>query len=690
MFLFQSLKYNYSEDTDEMVKKFKELQPNYVVYDTETTGLDFIHDIPFLVAVGFDRYSFVFEINEKNIKNFEYIGKNVKMLLAHNAKYDYHMMKNIGVDMENWNLGDSMTIARLTQYADKLSSLSLEALGQEYVHENSKFAGKAIQNHLNEINKGRRTELRNYIKEHYPKKYKSILESYDSRVAFVDHEYNDIFAELDAVYTKPNYYDSYKEKPDLMKRYACDDVVIMLEYLKKSLPILKQVDPGMKTFHRESKLISIVAEMERIGLQSDQQYLIDSRIRLQEYQSKVYKKLHQALGTTITAGQHKKIKQIFNTKYNIMLMNSDVKALETVKNYGNPDATAVADMIIELRHIDKWLTTYIEGMLNRISSGKIHTSINNSGAVSGRVSSDMQQQPKDPLLDDEGNELFHPRRVFINPEEYKTYYFDYSQMELRMQAQYTVNISGGDKNLCRAYIPFECKSAISGESFDVFNPDHLAEWDNGMWVDENDQPWEPVDLHSVTTLTAFPHLTPDHPEFSKFRKYGKVANFLKNYGGGVQAIKAQLGVDDNIATALDEGYYKAFPKVLDYQKWVSDSLFKYGFVENLYGRRYYMQDSRWFYKAINYVIQGGCADMVKDRQIAIYEFLKSKKAKSKMLLPIHDEIQVLIHDDERHLVKQIADIMWNVGSIMKNIPMICDVEMTDTNWAEKYKVDYEK
>lgn len=690
MFLFQSLKYNYSEDSDEMVKKFKELQPNYVVYDTETTGLDFIKDKPFLLAVGFDRYSFVFEINDKNLKNFDYIRNNTKMLLAHNAKYDFHMMLNIGVDLSDNKLGDTMTIARLTQYADKMSSLSLETIGQEYVHENAKFASKAIQNHLNEINKIRRTELRNYIKEHYPKKYKQILEAYDSRVQFVDHEFNDIFDELDIVYTKPNYQDSYFEKPELMKRYAVDDVVIMLEYLKKSLPILKQVDPGLKIFTRETMLIPIVAKMERLGLQSNQKYLLESRDRVQNYRLKLYKRLHEIIGTSITAGQHKRIKQIFNTKYNIMLMNSDVKALEMVKNYNNDEATKVADLIIELRHIDKWLTTYIEGMLNRISDGKIHTSINNSGAVSGRVSSDMQQQPKNPLLDDEGNELFHPRRVFVNPEGYKTYYFDYSQMELRMQAQYTIDISGGDKNLCRAYIPFDCKSFVTSEMFDVYNPKHLQDWDSGEWVDENDQPWEPVDLHAVTTLMAFPHLTKDHPEFSDYRKYGKVANFLKNYGGGVGAIKAQLGVDDKIAVALDEGYYKAFPKVLDYQKWVTNNLFKYGYVENLYGRRYYMQDSRWFYKAVNYVIQGGCADMVKDRQIAIYEFLKSKNAKSKMLLPIHDEIQVLIHDDEGQLVEQIADIMWNVSDVMKNIPMICDVERTDTSWAEKYKVDYEK
>ena len=53
---------------------------------------------------------------------------------------------------------------------------------------------------------------------------------------------------------------------------------------------------------------------------------------------------------------------------------------------------------------------------------------------------------------------------------------------------------------------------------------------------------------------------------------------------------------------------------------------------------------------------------------------------------MHEEIQILIHKDEEHVVSQIKKIMQDVDQYMPNIPMICDVEKTDTNWAEKYKV----
>jgi DNA polymerase-1 len=274
--------------------------------------------------------------------------------------------------------------------------------------------------------------------------------------------------------------------------------------------------------------------------------------------------------------------------------------------------------------------------------------------------------------------LFHPRRLVINDEGYKTYYFDYSQMELRVQAQYTVDVSGGDSNLCRAFIPFNCKSLFTGETYPLGSKD----WDSGEWIDEHGNPWTPTDLHSVTTLEAFPELgSAEHPEFSHYRRLGKMCNFLKNYGGGIEAIKHQIIDNDEIAVKLNKGYYNAFPKILEYQKWVEDNLTQYGFVENLYGRRYYLKSSNYYYKAYNYIIQGGCADIVKEKEIQVYEFLKPYK--SMMLLPIHDEIQIAIADGEEHLVPEIKRIMESVDDIMKDIPMVCDVEITHTSWADK-------
>jgi DNA polymerase-1 len=178
-------------------------------------------------------------------------------------------------------------------------------------------------------------------------------------------------------------------------------------------------------------------------------------------------------------------------------------------------------------------------------------------------------------------------------------------------------------------------------------------------------------------------MDPKSDEFKKHRKLGKRANFLKVYQGGVQALQDSLEIDRTTAEALDSAFYKAFPRIKDYQDWVVEHLTQYGYVENLYGRRYYMNDSKWFYRACNYLIQGTCADMVKVFEINVHKYLKENNLKSKMVLPIHDEIMLLVHKDEEFVIGEVKRIMEDVTDVIKHIPMISEPEVSRTNWAEK-------
>jgi DNA polymerase-1 len=360
------------------------------------------------------------------------------------------------------------------------------------------------------------------------------------------------------------------------------------------------------------------------------------------------------------------------------MLSCNVDALEQVVSKTDGEAKRVAEIIIELRTLEKWISTYVEGMLNRVVDGKIYPSIDNAGTVTGRVSSDLQQQPKEALLDKDGNELFHPRKAFINKPNQKMYFFDYSQMEMRLQAHYTLILGNGDVNLCRAFMPYKCTSFIDGREF-VFKQDDI---ESNEWVDDNGNLWSPVDLHTMTTLKAFPHLTINDPNFKHYRRLGKMCNFLKNYGGAYKALKNKLKVDDDIIEALNKGYYEAYPQVLNYQKWVTKQLLTYGYIENLFGRKYFVSSSSNYYKAYNYAVQGSCADFFKKKQIILYDLLKDKKSKS--LMVIHDEIVVSIDESEEYLVKKIKDIM---DDYTLEIPMISGVDCTQTNWAEKVEIE---
>lgn len=693
MFLYQKFNYTHGKVTnleDMMFVKqdyFDQDKPKLMVFDTETTGLNFMKDLPFLLTFGWGKRVFGVDLSIEDIDDvlivlYEMMSQ-CSWVMAHNAKYDYHMMTNFGKPIPDFvNIADSQTIARLTNYADEQFSKSLETMGTMYVDESSKFAGAVIKHKMKEINTHRRNQTKQIFKAEFPDlNFSEYWEQYKRYVPFVQNDSQKIIDRIGEIYQEANYLDVYKEKPELMLSYAYDDIVIMLEWLGKAVGVLKKVDPELVVFKRESRLIAATARQERVGFKVDVDYLLKSRELLSGYRDGLYEELRQKTGIeNLTVGQHAVIKKLFERKYNITMPSVDNKNLSKLKRGG--DIGRVIELIKTLRTVDKWLSTYIDGFLQRLYNGRIYTSIDLSGAVSGRVSSDMQQQPKEPLKGADGIELYHPRRAILVDDDYELFFFDYSQQELRVQAYYTLLCSTGDIKLLRAYMPFKCTSILTGEEFDHTNKEVLSRWNSGEWVDEEDNIWSPTDVHTETTFTAFPELNRDtnHPDFSHYRKLGKMCNFLKNYQGGIDAIMEQLDVSEEIARVLDRAYYQTFPVIREYQQWVVKELNKKGYVENLYGRRYHMKESKWFYKASNYLIQGSCADMVKDVELRIDDLLKGYK--SSFVMPIHDEIIVRVHKDEKHLIKQIKALMEAVEEVPW-VPMVCDIENTRTNWADK-------
>lgn len=684
MFLYQ--KFNYKvvnlDEVDNIKDTLVASTSKISVFDTETTGLNFMIDTPFLLTFGTKNPDIVYyltKLTEENIKQiYDFLIENNLSLFAQNAKYDWHIMFNNKTPIpKNIKLCDGQTVARLTSYADEELGVGLEALGIKYVDKEAKFAGAVIKKKINEINAERLRNAKSILKKEFPKaRITEVFTAYKKRVQFIEYpEYDEMFKVIDNNYKKPNYYDVYKASPSLMISYALDDVVILLEYLNKALPIIDKINAN-KVFEQECALISTVGNFERNGLRADVSYLLNSRNVVKEYIDKKYEELWEITGSKISSGQHKEIMKIM-ANFSVYMTNCDADALENVtKTAKNPKAVQMAETIIELRTLDKWLSTYIEGMLNRITNGRVYTSINNSGAVTGRVSSDMQQQPKEGLFTKTGEELFHPRKVFINDENGKMYFFDFSQMELRLQAEYTILVSGGDINLCRAFVPFKCKSMFTGEIFNWGD-----DYSSNEWLDDENNVWKPTDLHTATTLKAFPTISVDGPNFGHYRRLGKMCNFLKNYGGGIGALTSSLKVSDEIANALNNGYYQAFPKILDYQKWVEKTLTTKGYIENVFGRRYYIRSALSYFKGYNYLIQGGCADIVKNKEIRISKLLEGKK--SKILLPVHDEVIVFISDEEKYLIKEIKEIMDDNKEFLEYIPLTCDIEYTDTNWGDK-------
>ena len=692
--------------------------PRYFAYDTETTGLNFMKDIPFLVIFGFNKNVYLWDANFKEATHimFKIVQKAKKMLFAHNAKYDYHMLHNIGTPIpDDIKLSDSITLFRLiSDCDDDFQSMRLEKLGEKYVDPEAKFAGHEIKKMLERMRAERKkTVCSNYKALTGEKSFKAAWETFSNRVRFIT-EYHEAFND----YKEPTYYDAYLRDPELVKMYAIDDVVIILEFLKNAGKIyankyydVKTGKIDNRTWYRENELIRGIAAMERNGFKVDVDYLIKSHYKIEKFRELLYNKLHKLTNSEWKVGQHAEIKKFFMDKFNIELASSDKKAITGLSHHENEKVAEIARLILKLRTVDKWLSTYIDGVLNKIvevnGEWKLFTSLNNNGAISGRVSCDLQQMPKyaiyetdadnemlldKSLNDSEDHELFHPRKFVIPSDGYKLYFADYSQMELRIQAYFTILVGAPDYNLCRAYMPLDCYTLTNDFEviqFNYNNPEHIKHAYDWEWFNNKDNTeWKPTDLHTKTTLTAFPEFKDktDTKEFKKKWRYlGKSTNFAKNYGCGAKTLAENLGIDLETATKLSDAYNNAYPGVIKYQQKVQSELALKGYVSNLYGRKYYIEKSTNYYKGNNYVIQGTGADALKEVEIKICEYLKDKK--SRFILPIHDELALEVHPDEEDEVpRKVKEIMESVGDVIKCVPMVSEVEMTDTNWAEKHEV----
>lgn len=723
-FLFNKFNYKTLEiktlnDIESMEWDFALSNTKYFAYDTETTGLNFMKDKPFLIIFGFDKSVYYWDANfkEATYAMFKIVQSTDKMLFAHNAKYDYHVLHNIGTPIpDNIELSDSITLFRLiSDCDDDFQSMRLEKLGEKYVDPDAKFAGHEIKKMLEHLKAERkRLVCTNYKALTGEKSFKDAWETFSNRVRFIT-EYHECFDD----YKEPTYYDAYLQAPELVKQYAIDDVVIILEFLNNIGPLYakkywdyKTNTIDTRTWKRENKLIRGIATMERNGFKVDVDYLIKSHYKVEKFKEMLYNKLFKLTGETWKVGQHAEIKKFFERKFNLILEKSDKKAIQQLSHNDNKDIATIAKLIIKLRTVDKWLSTYIDGVLNKIievdGEWRLYTSINNNGAISGRVSCDLQQMPKyaiyetdddgDMLLetslaDDDSKELFHPRKFVIPSEGYKLYFIDYSQMELRIQANYTILVGHTDYNLCRAYMPYDCYTVVELThdklEFDYRNPEHIKHAYDWKWYNKDGSEWSPTDLHTKTTLTAFPEFADktDTKEFKKKWRYlGKSTNFAKNYGCGAKTLASNLDIDLETATKLSDAYNSAYPGVIEYQKSVQAELNLKGFVTNLYGRRYYLEKSTNFYKGNNYVIQGTGADALKEVEIKICEYLKDKK--SRFILPIHDELAIEVApDEESYVPKAIKEMMESIGNVIKYVPMVAEVEATDTNWASKKEVE---
>ena len=333
---------------------------------------------------------------------------------------------------------------------------------------------------------------------------------------------------------------------ETLKTYAAYDIVYTAEIYYQTTAAI-EARHNEEQLKREEAVIIPCFHMERCGFQMNKEYIKQVTKDMSVYLKQQREKLRNLIGREISVNANPTVKEILNVNYKLGVASTGKEALARLYDelkIKQPDSDVVKfiSLVQELRTLEKWYVTYLLRFIKEMKKGdRIYTQINQVGTVSGRVTSDFQQFPKYGINKDDGTPLFSPREMISITPGYKGIaYLDYSQIELRLQALYTILVGSPDLNLCRAYMPYKCKTIIDDgsigcgqyqyhyEDFNYKNPEHIKHAYDWKWYYDEDlsKEWVATDVHAATTSVAFPDVDVHSDEFKKLRgKVGKRVNF---------------------------------------------------------------------------------------------------------------------------------------------------------------------
>jgi len=435
-------------------------------------------------------------------------------------------------------------------------------------------------------------------------------------------------------------------KPEKISDYAAEDADVTFRLYQRIKYELQKINLLKLCTDMEFPLIKVLADMEYEGIRIDSKILsfIDREVvnYIKEFEDKIYRIAGEQFNINSTQQLGRilfDVLQLPKTKKTKTGYSTDISVLEELS--GKHEITAI---LVEYRTLTKLKSTYIEGLTKAIEpkTGRVHTSFNQTGATTGRLSSVNPNLQNIPIRTEIGRSI---RKAFVPiNENYLILSADYSQIELRIMAH-----CSGDDNMITAFR-------------------------------------KNSDIHTETAMRVFGLQSKKEVTSNKGRK-AKEGNFGRIYCIGAFGLANRLEIKNSEAKEMIDRYFREYPKVKEYMEFTKKCAREHGYVETLSGRRRYLrqinnqnaaaraEDER---AAINMPIQGTAADMIKFAMIKIAQELKEKKLKSKMLLQVHDELVFELLKSETEEVKDI--ILNNMRNAMKlNVPIEVEIG-TGKDW----------
>ncbi|MDP3785292.1 MAG: DNA polymerase [bacterium] len=403
----------------------------------------------------------------------------------------------------------------------------------------------------------------------------------------------------------------------------------------------------------ELPLIPVLCEMERRGILVDVKSLGKLSTEFQKQLEKYQEKIWKFAGLSFNINSPSQLAEVLFGRLKLEARGikktpGGARSTRESELLKLKNAHPVIKELLSYRELSKLKSTYLDALPSLAdASGRVHTTFDQTGTVTGRLSSLEPNLQNIPIRSEAGREV---RKAFIASKGFSLVSFDYSQLELRIAA-----ILSSDRKMKRAF-------------------------------------QEGKDIHAATAAEIFN--VPEEEITPEMRRDAKVINFGILYGMGVNTLARSMEVSRERAEAFWQEYFQDFEGVAEYIAKIKKEVRAKGYVETLFGRRRYLPEifssAEYIQKeaermAVNAPIQGTEADIVKLGMIRAQNLVKENfSGEAHLLLQIHDE---LLFEVKKERVKDFVSAVRKIlEEIYKgDITLTVEAKVGD-NWAELKKL----
>jgi DNA polymerase-1 len=429
--------------------------------------------------------------------------------------------------------------------------------------------------------------------------------------------------------------------------YSCEDADMTLQLRVIFEPQLGSTEARPLFDNIEMPLIHVLAEMEWTGISIDIPWFESLKKRFQSERESVEREIHAAAGIDFNINSNLQLREILFTRLGLPVLkktstgaSTDASVLQELADAGH----VIPTLLMEYRELSKLENTYLDALpaLVNPSTGRLHTSFNQTVAATGRLSSSDPNLQNIPIRRELGKDI---RRGFIPREGWVMMAADYSQIELRLLAHLS------------------------------HDPAFVEAFNAGG------------DIHRQTASIIFD--VPLEEVTSEMRSRAKTINFATIYGQGAHALSRQLKIEHAEARRFISTYFERFSGIRRYLDEMVEFARQNGYVQTIFGRRRYIPELRernfsirafGERTAANSPIQGSAADLIKIAMIRIASAIRKQNLTGRMLLQVHDELVFELPGEELSLLEKVVRGEME-GAARLSVPLVVDVG-TGKNWLE--------